>query len=165
MAAREIPSLPGAEFFVFSKAASVSCIVIGGRVICIVCVLGSEKLMEMSFAVLSVWRSSRARRACFSVGSESEILEDGSVRGGEGNWVVDLCHFIISKISLLLEAWSIFDSQYLRLACRTAHLSWDFRGVSCSRQACETVEVRNWWRTSARACQYFLAACWHASSH
>src|SRR5438874_448779 len=119
MATEEIPSLSGTEFFVFRRASSVSYIVIGMRLSCVACVLGSEKLMGMSFVVLSVWRSSRARRACFSLGSEIESLEDGSVRGGVPSWVVDLCHFEISKISLLWEVCSIFESQYLRLAYRT----------------------------------------------
>src|SRR4051794_13770784 len=81
----EMPSLPGAKFFIFRRAASVSSSVTGTKVSCVICVQGSDKLMEMSFSVLSTWRSSQVRRACFSMGSESGSLVVGSVRGGVGN--------------------------------------------------------------------------------
>ena len=51
MAAREILSLLRAEFFIFSRVALVSCIVISSKVICDICVLSSIKLIEMSFAI------------------------------------------------------------------------------------------------------------------
>ena len=54
IAAEKMPSLPRAKFFTFRRVASVSCIVIGKSVSCVVCVLELGKLIEMSFAVLSV---------------------------------------------------------------------------------------------------------------
>ena len=47
-------------------------------------VVESGKQIDMSYTVLSLWRSSWASRTCLSRGSKSVSLENRSVKGGCG---------------------------------------------------------------------------------